>query len=213
MNLKVKICGLRIPDNIQEVAALAPDYMGFIFYKNSPRFVSDDFVLPTLPGSIKKVSVFVNESTDRILEIVKKYQFNFVQLHGIESIEECEVLKQNGIKIIKAFSIHDQFDFKVAKGYKSVVDYFLFDTKGKYYGGNAQMFEWKILRQYDQQVPFFLSGGLSIDNIQQVRDILDMNIHALDLNSGVEISPGLKSVSKIRAIQDILYSQLITPNS
>lgn len=206
MNVKLKICGMRDPENIQEVAALHPEYMGFIFYNNSPRYVADDFIMPVLPTSIKKVAVFVNEYPNTVQTIVGKYQFDFIQLHGNESVEECERLKHSGIKIIKVFSIHDQFDFKITADYRLVTDYFLFDTKGKYHGGNAQTFDWKILSQYDQQIPFFLSGGLSINNIQDVKDILGMNIHALDLNSGVEISPGLKSLSKIKDIQSVLLS-------
>jgi phosphoribosylanthranilate isomerase len=212
MNLKLKICGLRESENIQEVSVLSPDYMGFIFYKNSPRYVPDDFVMPDISNSIQKLGVFVNEVPDRILQLVKKHRFNFVQLHGDEVIEDCEVLKQNEIKVIKAFSIHNQFDFKLLDRYQAVVDYLLFDTKGKYYGGNAQPFDWAMLRKYNQKIPFFLSGGLTKYNIQYVRDILDMNIHALDLNSGVELSPGLKSVTKIRDIQILLNSQLLDSN-
>ena len=127
-------------------------------------------------------------------------KLDFVQLHGNESPAQCDELKATGLGVIKVFSIDDDFNFELTKPYRKVVDYFLFDTKGKYYGGNAKTFNWKILERYDQEIPFFLSGGLSPENVNALGDIVKMNLHALDLNSGVEISPGLKDIEKIRTI-------------
>lgn len=195
--------------NIMDVASLSPDYMGFIFYSKSPRFVGEDFLLPNdFPGSIKKVGVFVNETTDQIKSIVSGRKLDFVQLHGDETVRQCDELKAEGIKIIKVFSIHDQFDFSVTKAYKKSSDYFLFDTKGKYYGGNARAFDWRVLHRYDQEIPFFLSGGLSPENIIQVGELRSMNIHALDVNSGAEVSPGLKSIEKIKQVVTILNNNI-----
>lgn len=208
-NLKLKICGMKDAVNIMSVASLSPDYMGFIFYGKSPRFVGEDFLLPKdFPGSINRVGVFVNETTDRIKSIVSGWKFDFVQLHGDETVRQCDELKAEGIKIIKVFSIHDQFDFNVTKAYKKSSDYFLFDTKGKYYGGNARTFDWRVLHRYDQEIPFFLSGGLSPENIIQVGELRSMNIHALDVNSGVEVSPGLKSIEKIKQVVTILNNNI-----
>jgi phosphoribosylanthranilate isomerase len=198
-NIAVKICGMRDHQNIMEVANLMPEYLGFIFYPPSPRFVGDDFKLPTnLPPSIKKVGVFVNESNAVILSKSKIVGFDAVQLHGNESAEQGLELKAHGLTVIKVFSIHDDFDFEETRVYKKAVDYFLFDTKGKLYGGNAQTFNWDVLHRYDQDVPFFLSGGLTPDHVGNLRSILEMNIHALDLNSGVEDSPGVKNIGKIK---------------
>jgi phosphoribosylanthranilate isomerase len=202
MMLKLKVCGLRETENIQHVAALLPNYVGFIFYKNSPRFVSDDFVMPSnVPTSIKKIGVFVNEEVQEVLRISKHYNLNGVQLHGCESIQDCKVLKDADLVVIKVFSIDDTFDFKSVNAYKSAVDYFLFDTKGKSFGGNGYPFNWNKLSEYDQEIPFFLSGGLSPDNILSVKNLSEMNIHALDVNSGVEVSPGLKDVDLINEIK------------
>jgi phosphoribosylanthranilate isomerase len=202
MKLKLKICGLSEPDNIRQVAALLPDYMGFIFYKNSPRFVSDDFVMPqSLPASIKKIGVFVNETVQKVSRISKQLSLDGVQLHGTESIDNCKALKAVGLRVIKVFSVDDAFDFKLVSEYKSTVDYFLFDTKGMLYGGNGYVFNWNKLKEYDQEVPFFLSGGLSPDNILSVKELAGMNIHALDVNSGVEVRPGLKDVDLINEIK------------
>ncbi|WP_276372374.1 phosphoribosylanthranilate isomerase [Chryseolinea sp. H1M3-3] len=203
-NIAIKICGMRDHENIMEVATLSPQYFGFIFYAKSPRFVGEDFSLPkNLPRSIKKVGVFVNEGNATILLKAKKIGLEFIQLHGNEKVAQAEELKAAGLGVIKVFSVNDEFTFDETTPFKKTVDYFLFDTKGKFYGGNAETFNWNILRKYDQEIPFFLSGGLSPENVHNVNDIVSMNIHALDLNSGVEFSPGLKSLEKIKSITQI----------
>lgn len=200
-HIAVKICGMRDQQNIMQVASLGPQYMGFIFYPHTPRFVGWDFRIPAdLPAFINRVGVFVNESNQVIISTAKAIGLNFVQLHGNETADQCRELKAAGLNVIKVFSIDDDFDFKASDAYREVVDYFLFDTKGKYYGGNAVTFNWNVLRKYDQEIPFFLSGGLSPENVNKLGDIQHMNIHALDLNSGVELSPGLKNVEKIKAV-------------
>ena len=205
MAFKLKICGLRDPGNIKEVAALQPDYMGFIFYRKSPRFVSDDFVMTLgLPSTIKRIGVFVNEEVEEVARISKQYSLDGVQLHGNESVDSCKALKASGLNVIKVFSIDDTFDFKSVNDYKASVDYFLFDTKGKSFGGNGFPFNWNKLKAYDQEIPFFLSGGLSPDNIQAVKNLTGMNIHALDVNSGVEAKPGLKDIKLIKTLKSQL---------
>lgn len=199
MSINLKICGMREPDNILAVGELQPEFMGFIFYPQSPRFVTDNFSLPIgLPSSVKKVGVFVNEEYEKILNMVTKYALDFVQLHGNEPEAFCSRLKEGGVSVIKAFSIDQHFTFKAMDSYKKVVDYFLFDAKGKFYGGNASTFDWNLLKQYDQEVPFFLSGGISPENIQEIAMLSGMNLYAVDINSGVEESPGVKDVKKIK---------------
>jgi phosphoribosylanthranilate isomerase len=109
----------------------------------------------------------------------------------------CEKLKEQSIRVIKVFSVEDEFDFNVTKTYSDVADYFLFDTKGKYHGGNGQAFDWNLLHRYDQETPFFLSGGLSVDNITNVNTLKNLNLHAIDVNSGVENAVGLKNKERI----------------
>jgi phosphoribosylanthranilate isomerase len=199
--IEIKICGMRDPDNILEVALLAPHYFGFIFYPDSPRFVGNNFTIPiSLPSSIKRVGVFVDESNDNIISRAKEVGFDFVQLHGSESIEQCQELRASGLNVIKVFSIDNNFKFEETRLYKKAVDYFLFDTKGKFYGGNAQTFNWELLVKYDQEIPFFLSGGLTPENVRNIPKIKDLNLHALDLNSGVEISPGIKSKERVETV-------------
>jgi phosphoribosylanthranilate isomerase len=201
MEVKLKVCGMRDAENLLSVAALRPDYMGFIFYQKSPRFVGEDFQVPkSFPADIKKVGVFVNETPEKMLAIARMLQLDYLQLHGNESVEVCATIKQAGIGVIKVFSVGDDFDFAVTKPYQSSVDFFLFDTKGKYYGGNAQVFDWTVLNRYDQQIPFFLSGGITPDNVINIASLRIMNLHALDVNSGVEIQPALKSVEKLNTL-------------
>ncbi|MFZ2906496.1 MAG: phosphoribosylanthranilate isomerase [Cyclobacteriaceae bacterium] len=208
MSVKLKICGMRDPENILEVAALRPDFMGFIFYGGSPRCVPDDWVLPEIDESIRRVGVFVNENLDVVLKRVKRHRLDFVQLHGDEPVLECEKLKAAGVGVIKVFSVDHSFDFKVTSRYKGNVDYFLFDTKGKHYGGNAKTFDWNILKQYDQEIPFLLGGGIALNNIDDAVRLSGMNLHALDLNSGAEVSAGIKDVDQVKRIVENLKSKI-----
>jgi phosphoribosylanthranilate isomerase len=200
--LKIKVCGMREPENILAVAALNPDFMGFIFYPSSPRYVGKDFTLPeNFPLSISRVGVFVNASSDEMRQQTRRLSLDYLQLHGDESPEQVADLKKTGIKIIKVFSVDERFDFTKLNLYEQHVDFFLFDTKGKYYGGNAMAFDWEILRKYHLDKPFFLSGGISPENAGMAKTLNAPNIYALDINSGVEVSPGLKDPSKIIDIQ------------
>jgi phosphoribosylanthranilate isomerase len=202
--MKLKICGMKYPDNILEVGSLLPDYMGFIFWEKSARYF--DGVIPDLPKSIKKVGVFVNATQDEILEKIIKYDLQAVQLHGQESVNFCQDLKNeidDSIEIIKVFSVDDAFDFEVLKPFEVVCDYFLFDTKGKLPGGNGTTFDWKVLEKYPSSKPFFLSGGIGINEMDAVNEILKTNlpIYAIDVNSKFEIEPGLKNIELCRNIR------------
>ncbi len=198
--MKLKICGMKYPDNILEVGTLLPDYMGFIFWEKSARYF--DGTLPTLPQSIKKTGVFVNPSKEEILEKITKYDLQAVQLHGQESVAFCQELKNtlaNTTEIIKVFSVDDTFDFNQLEPFETVCNYFLFDTKGKLPGGNGTTFDWKVLKQYPSQKPFFLSGGIGLDEIDLVKQILktDLPIIAIDVNSKFEIEAGLKNKEEL----------------
>jgi phosphoribosylanthranilate isomerase len=205
--IKLKVCGMRDKKNIQEVAAVEPDYMGFIFYQASPRFVGQNFEIPLLSPTVERVGVFVNETTGAMLEKVERFQLNYLQLHGSEPVRQLEEIRKKDVKIIKVFSVDDQFDFNVIRPYKPFSDYFLFDTKGKYYGGNAKRFNWEILTGYDHEIPFFLSGGIGPENLGELNGLSAFNVYAVDINSGVEISAGLKDVQKVKDVKRILNSK------
>lgn len=199
--VKIKVCGMKDTVNIREVAALHPDYMGFIFYDKSPRYVGSEFVFPEdLSSSVKRVGVFVNHTKAFIKEKLDRHQLNYVQLHGDESVEFCEELKSEGIRIIKVFRVDVDFDFNITKQFERVAEFFLFDTKGKLYGGNAMPFDWSLLKRYNQSLPFFLSGGIQLENVAELAGLSSLNIHAIDVNSGVEDQPGKKNINKLSAI-------------
>lgn len=194
--MKLKICGMKYPENILEVGALLPDYMGFIFWEKSARYFNGE--IPELIETVKKVGVFVNQALEEILEKVTKYNLQAVQLHGSESVEFCLELKKQlpkKVQIIKAFSADNDFDFEILKPYEAVCDYFLFDTKGKLPGGNGTTFDWTILKKYKSEKPFFLSGGIGINELKAIEEISKTNlpIYAIDVNSKFEIEAGLKN--------------------
>lgn len=201
--MKVKICGMKHEENIQEVAQLHPDYMGFIFYKKSPRYF--DGYLPILPQPTQKIGVFVDAYLDDILDKVRRYNLQFVQLHGNETPDFCKLFQQTDAKVIKVFSVDDAFDFEVIKPYEKVCDYFLFDTKGEKPGGNGTPFNWQILSNYSSTKPFFLSGGIGLEDIEAIKK-LNVPIHAIDVNSKFEIEPGIKNVSNCKELIASLHS-------
>jgi len=199
--MKLKICGMKYSGNIQEIAQLRPDYLGFIFYEKSERYF--DGKLPKIDKSIQKIGVFVNATLEEILEKIKHYDLQLIQLHGNETPEFCLLLKQSNVTIIKAFSVDDDFDFKVIQPYESVCDYFLFDTKGEKPGGNGTVFNWEILLDYPSQKPFFLSGGISLGDIEKIKK-MNLPIYAIDVNSKFEIKPGLKNTQPLIQLQNEL---------
>lgn len=203
---------MRDPENISGVAAALPDFLGFIFYPKSARFVGEDFSLEQLkaiPETIQRVGVFVNELPAKVIEICKRLNFQVAQLHGSESPEYCRQIKASGLTVFKAFSVDDSFDFDQLSGYTEVCDYFLFDTKGHLPGGTGQKFNWTLLKKYNGSVPFFLSGGIGPDDLEAIRNFEHPRWRGLDVNSGFELSPALKDVDKvqqfIREIRNIQY--------
>ncbi|GAA3610364.1 phosphoribosylanthranilate isomerase [Flavivirga amylovorans] len=212
--MKLKVCGMKYEDNITQVANLLPDYLGFIFYKKSARHLNGS--IPKLPESIKKAGVFVDESLENVIEQINTHQLHAVQLHGKETPEYCDALrhaelvsashkknqKQVQVEIIKVFSIKNEFNFEILKPYEDVCDYFLFDTKGKLPGGNGYTFDWNVLNQYPSTKPFFLSGGIGLDQVEDIkkfkRSDASKYCYALDVNSKFEIEPGLKNIEKLK---------------
>lgn len=201
----LKICGMLHPDNIKDVAALQPDFMGFIFFKGSKRYAAElaPEILKALPENMLRTGVFVNEEADVVLDLVRKYSLNAVQLHGGESPEYAEVLAQQikpgqvDFKIIKSFGIDASFDFQQLNKYEGKVDYFLFDTQTPDHGGSGKKFDWSLLEKYELNVPYFLSGGIGLESAAALKEITDPRLFAIDINSRFELEPGLKDTSKL----------------
>ena len=210
MAIKIKICGMKFPENIKEIAALQPDYLGFIFYEKSPRYFENS--IPNIDNSIKKVGVFVNASYEEIEEKIKLYNLDFAQLHGDESPEFCSLIENNIVKVIKSFSIDNKFNFNDLNKYANYCTYFLFDTKGNNYGGNGITFDWSVLKNYHLQKPYFLSGGIGIENTAKLEVFLKKkhakNCLAIDCNSKFEIEPGLKNSKTLKEFIQNLKQKL-----
>lgn len=190
---------MREPKNIEQVAQLGVDMMGFIFYPKSPRYVSYVLARSIADRKVCRVGVFVNDSIPEILDKIHSFSLNAVQMHGNESRELCEQLREaNGdIKIIKAISVSNAGDIQKYKEYVGAVDYFLFDTKCKTVGGSGQQFDWQILDEYDGDVPFLLSGGIGPEDAFRIRTFHHSQCVGIDLNSRFEIEPGVKDVEKL----------------
>ncbi|UEG52292.1 phosphoribosylanthranilate isomerase [Mucilaginibacter daejeonensis] len=203
--MKIKVCGMRDPANIRKVAALHPDLLGFIFYSRSPRYVGEwiQEALSAAHEPIIKTGVFVNEDIDTIDQLIDAHGLDAVQLHGAESPEVCAALRDRA-KVIKAFGVNEQFDMQVLKPYVGVVDHFLFDTKTEAHGGSGVTFDWRVLDSYQLEVPFFLSGGLSLENLESVKNLQHPAFYGVDLNSRFETGPGIKDIDRLRKAFEIL---------
>lgn len=194
-------------DNIQSVLSVGVDYMGFIFYEKSKRYMVDTLkplMLADFPSETRKVGVFVNAPEDYVLQQADKYGLQLIQLHGDESSEYCAVLSDEGLDLMKAFSVDEHFDFKSTNSYKAYCRYFLFDTKSPDYGGTGKQFDWSLLKQYDNGLPLFLSGGIDEHNIDGLKQLAGLNIHAVDINSRFETEPGRKDATRIKFFKEQL---------
>ncbi|MEL6303834.1 MAG: phosphoribosylanthranilate isomerase, partial [Bacteroidota bacterium] len=223
--MKLKVCGMK--HNPEAVAALQPDYLGFIFWEKSARFFEGE--MPQLPKSIKKVGVFVDASWEKVMETIERFGLDAVQLHGQETPEFCDLIRKQfsnisdvtlsgvemsshseakSLEIIKVFSIKDDFDFSLLEPYEDICDYFLFDTKGKLPGGNGYAFNWKILENYPSTKPYFLSGGIGLENQEDLKSFLKTNAaqycHAIDINSKFELQPGHKNIEAVKEFKKFL---------
>lgn len=191
---------MRETANISGVVAAHPDYMGFIFYPKSKRFVGFEplpEVLAVIPDSVKKVGVFVDQTPEHVLSVSACWDLEVIQLHGKESPEFCEQLQQAGLIVIKAFSVDESFDFNTLEAYHESCDFFLFDTKSQLPGGTGKKFNWQLLKNYQLDKPFFLSGGIGPDDLNVIRELNHPQLFGIDINSGFEISPALKDIDKV----------------
>ena len=221
--MKLKVCGLTKINQIQELISLNVDFLGFIFYEKSPRFVLNHLSLEGISAINHqgKVGVFVNETIEKIVEISEKSNLNFIQLHGDEDEEFVKKLRlslSKNIKIIKVIRIGNDFEkFKneiskisnLTQGEaelseaKSQISNLLFDTDSKAFGGTGKTFDWQILNEIEIPIPYFLSGGISLENIHQLSTINHQPL-ALDINSKFETEPGSKDLEKIKNFTQIV---------
>jgi phosphoribosylanthranilate isomerase len=206
--MKIKICGMTDAANMLSIAALEPDYFGFIFYEKSPRGIAPEKMrfLPRFE-KIERIGVFVNETAEKataaenILQIAKQADLSFVQLHGAETPAFCRQIRRGDLKIIKTFAVDENFHDGALKDYETVCDYFLFDTKTKAHGGSGKQFDWKLLQKMRINKPFFLGGGIGADNVAEaIWTCRNLPLFALDINSRAEVSAGVKSSEIVKEI-------------
>ena len=190
---------MREAENIREVEALGIDMMGFIFWPKSSRYVSlrPDY----LPKRVKRVGVFVDEDPEQVKRLAAEYRLDYIQLHGHETPEVISYLRTPALphpRILKAFNISTAEDLLQTQPYEGLVDYFLFDAKGKSVGGNGEKFNWDVLDAYQGNTPFLLSGGIGPDDVERVHAFHHPMCIGIDLNSRFELSPGLKDIAKLK---------------
>lgn len=210
--MKVKVCGMKYLDNIAELCNLSIDYIGMIFYSKSPRYIE---TIPsiniqrlkdiTASANIQRIGVFVNEDIQYVLDKAKEYQLDYVQLHGNESPEYCKEI-QKKVAIIKAFSISSSNDFINIEQYSDCCEYFLFDTKTESYGGSGKKFNWSMLDKYTGIIPFFLSGGISLTDVEHVKAMIHPLLYGIDVNSRFEKEPGIKDIELLTQFLNKLKS-------
>ncbi len=205
----IKTCGLRSPDNIRAISQLAIDWIGFIFYPKSQRFMGNDNNLriflqsdegKTIPQ--KRVGVFVNATHDDLVKAVNTYQLDYVQLHGAEGPMYCEAIRQHLDKygdkkpeLIRAFRVGNAFDFGITTDYHPYCSHFIFDAKGQLPGGNGHQYDWSILDRYTGKTPFLLSGGIGPDDVNAIQQLRHSALVGIDINSKFEMKPALKDVA------------------
>ncbi|HAA14590.1 MAG TPA: N-(5'-phosphoribosyl)anthranilate isomerase [Cytophagales bacterium] len=200
--MKIKVCGMREPDNVANVATLQPDYLGFIFAENSPRYVPEDMDIALADPDIpQRVGVFVNADFDTIQKKVRDYGLQVIQLHGDETPTLAKALRAHGLKVWKVFGVGKEgFDFSRLEPFLPVVDAFLFDTKGISRGGNGVAFDWGILEDYPYKKPFLLSGGVDLDNVNELPRLKDLPLLGIDVNSKFELEPAYKDVDMLAVL-------------
>lgn len=204
---------MREPRNIREVATTGIDWMGFIFYARSPRFIGNESDEETArikairESSLRTVGVFVNASSEYMQEMAQKYTLDYLQLHGNESPEACYELQKRGYAVIKAFSIASEEDLAATVSYEGRVDYFLFDTKCNNYGGSGKQFDWSVLAAYTGQTPFLLSGGIHPESVEAIRNFRHPCFAGIDLNSGFETEPGVKNAGQLKTFIEKIKKQ------
>lgn len=202
--MKIKVCGLRDHQNILDVLILNPDFIGFIFYKKSKRYVGDVFdtqIFKSFKGNTKFVGVFVDEKIEEVKSKVISFQLDYVQLHGNETSEYCMEASRFA-KVIKVFSIKPETNFETFKSYVPFCNYFLFDTYTEEYGGSGKTFDWQILNNYPFETPFLLSGGIGLEEIKSIHK-LKVKPFAVDVNSKFETEPGIKNINLFKQIKCI----------
>lgn len=208
--MKIKVCGMRQPENIDAVAGLGINYMGFIFYPKSPRYITDlqsETIYRLKSLGVEPVALFVDEQLEKVTEIMDRHGFRTAQLHGNEGAEYCASLKSKGYNVIKAIGVLTETDLGRWREYQDVADMLVIDTKTPGKGGSGKKFDWEMLTQAEIGMPFLLSGGIGTEDAAAVKSLysnLKGEMIGVDLNSRFEVAPGLKDITLLSKFIDQL---------
>lgn len=202
----VKVCGLKHEEDINLLSSIEQvDLLGFIFVPESPRYVGKN--LTNLSTDKKKVGVFRNAKLDEIIKIHERLQFDYIQLHGDESPEFCNELQKTS-EVIKAFSVKDRSTFEIVTKYENSCAFFLFDTPSKIGGGSGKQFDWSILKYYNGNTSFLLSGGIGPTDVESIRALNHNKYVGIDINSRFEKRPGKKDTALINLFLNELNHEI-----
>jgi phosphoribosylanthranilate isomerase len=204
-SLLIKVCGMRDEENIRQLVSLQPDFIGFILYPGSKRYVGQDYTLTVdIPAETKRVGVFVDALLEDVIRWKNRLKLDFVQLHGNETPEYCREISGMGLKVIKSFGVDESFDFNRLKAFVPWCTYFLFDTKTARYGGSGKQFDWNLLFRYKEELPFFLSGGIGSNDAEELCGNNIRSLYAVDVNSRFETEPAVKDINELKRFFNIL---------
>lgn len=207
--MKIKVCGITRKEDLQLLVNYQVNYAGFIFYEKSPRFAGHKIDARTVRETegIKKVGVFVNAQFNQLQHIIADYGLDMVQLHGDETPEYCAAVRKI-VPVIKAFRVGENVNWSaLLSDYLEVTDYFMFDTEaGKAYGGTGKRFNWELLQTYPYTHPFYLSGGIGLEETPELLQLQMPALFAVDVNSRFEIQPGVKNMDKVRLFTAQIHS-------
>lgn len=195
---------MREVENIRALGDLNPDFMGLIFYDKSPRDASDYTLEKELASQIPRVGVFVNPTLEEVLEKAEVFNLKYIQLHGDEPILLAQDIKESGLGVMKVFRLDDHLPVYEMKPFAETVDYFLFDTRSQLFGGSGKKFNWNLLQDYPFEVPYFLSGGIEVEDVGMIKKMDLPGLFAIDINSRFEIVPGQKDIEKIKKVKELL---------
>ncbi len=203
---RVKICGLTTLEHARYGSGAMADFLGYIFYEKSPRYIepSEAAAIITWIEGPANVGVFVNKSIDDVNDIAKLTGIEYVQLHGDESPEYCELIEK---PIIKAFRVKADDTAETLRDrvqpYRDAAAYFLFDAyTSDVYGGSGKSFNWDILAKFDSPRPYLLAGGLSSENVKEA--VKKVKPYGLDVSTSLEDEPGIKSFEKMETFFDVM---------
>ncbi len=203
----IKVCGIKEKENLRAICELNIDMVGFNFYPPSSRFTADVSLSGLVPDHIKKVGVFVNASYNEIMAKARDFDLDYAQLHGDETDDFCASIQER-VSVIKALPIKEKEDLAVISNYQHI-DFFLFDTKVKSYGGSGHKWDWSFLEGAKSSTPFLMAGGIGPKDVEKIQTIKHVDFNGVDINSRFEISPGLKDVDKIKTFAEAIKNKSV----